>query len=404
MGKKSIEPAGGLPAGLQWNPNRGFIIDKVIWGERIKKTLGFCTRVNAEVQFEKIVSEARKGSYIPESIARSLTVTELLNRYYVEQLSKLPSEKSRKDLLTVLVRLLGDKKVMLLKKRDIDMYIKIRLNERKVIYCVKRDERGRKVRAPDGSTIQEIRFGKPISKSTIKHELAELKIAINYLVEIDELPKTPLKKSWFKGLRISRPKKIILDYGRDMGSQFLNIYRNVTGNWYWRLFYLTLYETGMRPKELKNMRVNWVSEIIPGCYQIEVPASEEKTENQDRRIPISQRLLKRLLPHLRNLKGDEYIFKSRVKEGPIEDHDKQFNRALKKAGLDKSGITVYSLRRTRATIWSAIDDLASRVALGHALIDPHEESYVVVTPERLFKLVGTKIDTRELLKVYKKCG
>lgn len=387
MGKMSKPDLTDLPRGLQWADNSGWTIDKMVWGTRIHKALGFISRVQAEIELKNRIKAAEDGDYIPEKRVRSLTVRDTLNKWYIDHLKGMKSEE-RKYLLTPLDRLLGHISVMKLKKRDIDCYIKTRLSEKKIIYR-------------SGGT----GYGKPISVNTVKHELAELKMAINHLVENEEIPKNPLQPFWFKDLKTPRRTKIILDHGQDLGSQFLMIYHHMTATWHWRLFYLTLYETGMRPIEVRLMRSSWISEVVPGFYQIKVPIDSEKTGNEDRRIPISSRLAKRLIPHIKLLCPDALVFESIVIPGsPIVDHDDQFNRAVRKAGLSGTGITVYSLRRTRATIWSSIDDLSSRVALGHAPIDPHEESYVTVTPERLFKLIGVKINIRESLRLYRKVG
>jgi hypothetical protein len=65
---------------------------------------------------------------------------------------------------------------------------------------------------------------------------------------------------------------------------------------------------------------------------------------------------------------------------------------------------VYSLRKTRATIWSGVDDLASRVALGHAPSDSHTSSYVDVPNTRLFKLVGIELNQKKLYTLLSKVG
>lgn len=400
MGNKIVQPnLDDLPSGLQWSEKRGWVIDKQVYGDRIYKNLGFCKRAEAELKLAEVIKAAKDGeSTIPENRIRSLTVRSALNTWFLDHLKGMKSEE-RKYLLTPLDRLLGHIPVMKLKKRDIDYYIKTRLSEKKLIYKVRKDSNGNKV--------QEIAYGDPISVNTVRHELNELKMAINHLVENEEIPKSPLKQSWFNGseLKLPRRKKVVLDYGRDLGPEFLMIYHHITALWHWRLFYLALYETGMRPNEMKLFRTSWVSEVVPGFYQINVPSSDEKTNNEDRRIPVSPRLAKRLIPHIKSLPPDSLVFESQVLPGkPIVDHDDQFNEAVKRAGLSGKKITVYALRRTKATMWSASDDLASRVALGHAPIDPHEESYVVVTPERLFKLIGVEINIRQSIRLYRKVG
>lgn len=409
MGLTTQPDLSDLPKGLQWNSKAGWVIDKVVWGERIKCTLGFnYTRVKAELELEQRVNKVQAGEAVfSENRIRSLTVRSALNTWFVDHLKGMKSEE-RKHLLTPLDRLLGHIPVIKLKKRDIDFYIKTRLSERKAVTKFRR--KPGTVRTPllvNGEKVYYTEYGERISVNTVRHELSELKMTINNLVSNEIIPRNPLNPGWFKGkeLKLPRRKKIVLDHGHDLGPEFLMIYHRISGEWLWKLFYLALYETGMRPAEMKLFRKCWIAEVVPGYYQITIPASDEKTGNTDRRIPVSPRLAKRLIPHIKTLTGDALVFESSVNTGcPIVEHEKQFNKAVAKAGLSGKKITTYALRRTKATMWSAKDDLASRVALGHAPIDPHEESYVEVTTERLFRLIGVDINMRQSMRLYRKVG
>jgi integrase len=176
---------------------------------------------------------------------------------------------------------------------------------------------------------------------------------------------------------VPRKPKIILDYGIDHGEEWERLYSAFQPNW--RLFFLICYETGMRPIEVSKMESTWINER-GGSYIIEIPADQEKTGFTDRRIPVS----KILEPQITGISGQLF-----------EHHDyfKAFNQARDKAGL-RPDVTAYALRRTRATIWDAIDPGAARVALGHVPADVHEENYVQIPDSRLFKLVG--IETRPM--------
>ena len=166
MGKVNKHDLSDLPAGLQWNDQRGWVIDKVVWGKRIKKKLGDIPRAKAELELLRLVKEVKEGTYISENKFRSLTVRDALNRWYVDHLQGMKSEE-RRHLLTQVDRLLGNKLVMALKKRDIDFYIKTRMSERKVIHCVLRNGNGKKILDRNGKSIPDIRYGNHISINTI---------------------------------------------------------------------------------------------------------------------------------------------------------------------------------------------------------------------------------------------
>jgi integrase len=65
-----------------------------------------------------------------------------------------------------------------------------------------------------------------------------------------------------------------------------------------------------------------------------------------------------------------------------------FRSALCRCGLSGLGISPYALRRTRITIWDAVDSNACRYAVGHVAREVHLRHYVRIPPERLFRLVG----------------
>jgi integrase len=205
-------------------------------------------------------------------------------------------------------------------------------------------------------------------------------------VDDEILPRNPVLR--FCKVHVPRKRKIVLDHGQPFGPEWISFYRNIPEKW--RLFFLICYETGMRPGEVSKMETTWLKET-PYGFIIEIPQDSEKTAFHDRRIPVSPILKKRLLPYIENC-NNKLFCSSR--------YEKAVKKTIKAAGL-RDEITAYALRRTRATIWDAIDSSAARVALGHSPLDPHEESYVEITTARLFRLVGIQ---KPILQIYKKTG
>jgi integrase len=342
-----------LPSGLQFNGER-YTIDKIIDGTRIKKRLKSTSLQDVLEEYALIITSVKKGQFASKT-ASSLTVDDVLIHYYETHLVNIKSGKNAKFHIPALSKYLGTKTVLSLKRYDIDRY--------KMIQGKSRD----------------------ISPRTLQAELQHLNMAINRAMDDELIPRNPISR--FCKVTVPRRRKIVLDHGVEFGPQWVALYRNVPKQW--RLFTLICYETGMRPAEVTAMETSWVRKVTQDDLMITVPAEKEKTGFNDRRIPVSKILQKRLQPIVESATGK--IFKSFR-------YDKAFRKAVQNANLG-SEITAYALRRTRATIWDAIDSQAARVALGHVPLDPHEESYVEITNERLFRLVN--VNFRPVLKLLK---
>lgn len=346
-----------LPKGLM-HYETGYVINKQINGEIIYRRLGKITESEAIKEFSKIVTAALTGT-IESKEAGSLTVYDVLEHYWNKHLCNIKSGKDARFHIPILDRFIGNMKALKLKKFDIERFIMLRSREKS-------------------------NTKKPISKRTIQASLQILNMAMNRAVDDELLPRNPVAR--FCKVSVPRVRKIVLDHGQEFGVEWIRLYRNLPEQW--RLFFLIAYETGMRPDEVSRLEREWIRPIDENLL-ITIPQNTEKTEHSDRRIPVSKILQKRLEAFIRNKSGK--LFQS-------WDYFKAFRKAVDAAGLPEE-ITAYALRRTRATIWDSIDSSAARVALGHAPLDPHEESYVVITNERLFKLVSITLKAKiKLLK------
>jgi integrase len=347
-----------LPTGLQFDGS-SYTIDKMCDGVRIKRRLGQITLSAALEQYGDILSSAKKGQ-LDTKTASSFTVDETLVHYYNSHLQHIKSGANAKFHIPAISRHIGHKKVLQLRRSDIDHYKLCRTKE------------GKLSKTKEGKPNKFI----PLSERTIQAELQHLNMAINRAVDDELIPRNTISR--FCKVSIPRRKKIVLDHGVEFGPEWIQLYKHLPEQW--RLFFLICYETGMRPAEVANLNTSWVTFLTHNQDEllITVPAESEKTGFNDRRIPVSRILKKRLLKIIQDRPGK--VFTS-------WDYFKAFNKAVKNGKL-RSEITAYSLRRTRATIWDAIDSQAARVALGHVPLDPHEESYVEITNERLFKLVN----------------
>jgi integrase len=345
-----------LPKGLTLTP-KGYVINKLIDCQRIFKRLGNISESDAVKQFSLETAALFKGERITPD-ASSLTVYYVMTHYYESHLKHIKSGENARWNIPTIDKYIGSRKVMSLKKSDMELYKVTRgkcLNKR----------------------------NEPISARTIQSELQFLSMAINRAVDDELLPRNPIAR--FCKVTVPRRRKIVLDHGQAFGPEWILLYKNIPEQW--RLFFLICYETGMRPNEVASIDAEWI-EQIGRSYMIKIPSNCEKTGFNDRRIPVSKLLEKRLL---KSMPRFGKLFSS-------WDYFKAFRIAVKNAGLPPE-ITAYSLRRTRATIWDEIDSSAARVALGHVPLDPHEESYVVITNIRLFKLV--QIDLSLQKKIFK---
>ncbi len=161
---------------------------------------------------------------------------------------------------------------------------------------------------------------------------------------------------------------------------------------------LTLYETGMRPKEVFNMRWNWLIKKSEDRWLINIPAVIDKTD-YEHDAPVSLKLLT-MLKEMGIQFDDSLVFPSPVTGEVRMGIYSAFTSSLITSKLRGRGITPYALRRTRTTIWDAIDSNASRYAVGHVSKEVHQKNYVKIPPERLFRLVG--LDYKPELKIITK--
>lgn len=349
-----------LPKGLYFYDGKGYVINKVIvkGSKPFYKRLGLITEQEAINQFSLIVSSHLKGEYVSKE-ASSLTVYDVLAHYYDAHLKYLPSGKDARFHIPTLDRFLGQQKVLSLTKSDIETFIRLRSKE-----VNKR--------------------GELVSDRTIQAALQFLNMAVNRAMDDQLLPKNPISR--FCKYEVTPKDKVVLDDGKDLGEEWIKLYINIPK--IWKKFFLTLYETGMRPSEAVKLRIEWF-EKVDDNYIINYPCYAEKTK-KFKRIPVSNRLQKRI-EHM--LVGQGLLFDLRTYERP-------FNKALAECDFNKR-ITTYTLRKTRITIWDGIDETASRYATGHQFEDSHRKCYSEVTNQRLFKLVGIELETKHKLKLFK---
>jgi len=143
----------------------------------------------------------------------------------------------------------------------------------------------------------------------------------------------------------------------------------------------------MRPGECFQIRWNRLTMKGKNRYTITIPADIDKT-GYEHNVPISMRLLE-LFRAIGIKSDDSLIFPSPKNPNvPRKSIKEAFDKALHQCGLYGKGVTPYALRRTRITIWDAIDSNAARHAAGHVPKDVHVKHYVKMSPERLFRLVG----------------
>lgn len=345
-----------LPPGLQFTGGK-FIVDKIVNGERIKKRLSVTSADDAIREYSALVCDTERGIRVKYS-ANSLTVDSVLEHYYNNHLKYIKSGRDAKYHIPTISKLIGRRKVLDLKKSDIERYKNTRCN----------------------STTS---YGTAISARTLQAELQHLNMAITRAVDDELLPRNPV----LRFCKVSVPRKpiILLDDGYDHGGEWKALYEQVPEKW--KLFCLIGYEAGLRPSEVEHFKCDWVTNIGTS-YMIIIPGECEKTKNHFRRIPVSKSLEPCLLNAIYGKSGQ--LFTS-------VDYNKMIKTAVKKSGINPN-IRMKSLRKTRLTIWDGIDSGAARVAGGHVPIDVHEESYARVNDARLFRLVNIEC---EKLKIYK---
>jgi integrase len=305
---------------------------------------------------------------------RSLTVHDALNNYWEEHLKHKKYGEDWKSLLTTLDRRLGDKIIYRVMVRG----------GRHAIDCLVKND------IEDYKTSRSCDLNKkcePISPRTLQADLSLLCAAIDHAVANNLVDRNPIKSF----CRVPQPsaKKIIMDDGCEYGFDYRALLREIIDDES-RDRIKMLYETGMRPSELWKMTDKWIKKITDDCWLIEVPHDQEKTGTY-KRIPLSSQAQAIIAIRLA-IRCNGLLFPS-ADSGEVKYFRRPFCSAIERAGLKGKEYTLYCLRRTRATIWDAIDSDASRYALGHSPTDSHRRNYVRITDERLFRLVGKVLST-----------
>jgi integrase len=340
--------------GLFRKPGGGFVIDRVINGERIYRTLKNIPLQLAQQIVDKLIAEIVEAQYFPEKAQRYLTLKECMNFYWDERLQHKKSAYDSKFLVRTVIEHFGEKLVQKMNIRDVEAFKVKRL-----------------------STIS--RYDRPMSANAVNHELDILNVAINWAVKTKRLQSNPI--TGFEKCREAAPKKVVIDDGYANGKQWRGLYGAADKDL--KPILMTLYETGMRPAEVFGMRWEWITEADIDKWLIEIPQDQEKT-GAERKIPVSKSLLEILRP-MRKESG--LVFPSPVTGKERLTITRSFSAARKKTNLKKE-ITPMALRRTRITIWSNVDSEACRHIVGHKPRDCHFKHYLRFTKDRLFKIVG----------------
>ena len=411
-----------LVRGLRYNGDR-LIFDRVVCGTRIFHRFAHgTTERTAELWVSKKISEAVSHKYIPESKSCSLTVRQVLNAYWQEHLSSITSayreirkyHLDRMDeffgnfIIPAVSPMHGQVSPRILTASQVDRYIADRSKD-------------------------DNKHGGKISPGYIQDEINVLVQAINHCMGRSGLVR--ISYNPIKGY--ARPKQkdtspIVLDEGVEDGAQWRAIYYKSTLAV--KPLVLTLYETGMRPKEVFAMRRSWWIECSPDRWVIMFPPEFVEKSLKERRVPVSLALLEMMRPRLQTMVPDDLFFPS-PKAGAIRTNSWQgFENAVKRVrsmatgaskfsdysefvawarkaswqqddisvawevrGFNGKVVTPYALRRTRISIWDAIDENASRYVSGHKLKkDCHNTHYVRFPLQRLFRLVGLDYNKADL--------
>lgn len=349
---------------------------------RIGETVIIDKRVNGVRLFERIHGKTDKEitDYLQTRIndmksqdfgsLSSLTVHDTLNHYWEQHLSKVKSGIDSRGHLNALDRYLGSKVIYSSEIRG----------GRKMITCLTKDDIA-EYKAK--RCLETNKRGEPIAAATLKKDLDHLKAAINHEVDNYRVELNPITR--FCSVSIPTAKKIVLDDGYEYGPDYTAILNAVRFQEDRERIEM-LYETGMRPIELWKLRAGWVKQLSPTCWLIEYPHDEEKTETY-KRIPLSDRAQEIVANRMVD-DTDRLLFPSKLsRKEMVKAFIEPFRSAVRKTGLSQKGYTLYCTRRTRATIWDAIDGDAARYATGHTPSDVHSRHYVRITDDRLFKLV-----------------
>jgi len=365
MGVTKNATAAGVP-GLRVR-NGKFVVDKVVDGVRIYRTLDTADVNLARKIIARLTNEVLEERYLPKRRS-SLTIQDVLNLFWSGHLSHKTYARSAKYVLNAIADRLGEYELAKISRADIEHY---------------KRERFKDVRLNDPTKTRTV------SPRTVQKELQHLSMAINFAVDSGELEFNPIKR--FIHVPQGRPKKVVLDEGYEDGPQW-RLLRDALHDRV-RPIAVVLYETGMRPKECFNMQWNWLNEKARDRWVITVPGYVDKTGNEHD-VPVSGRLLElfRSIGMERWVGGrdcEALVFPAQRNVSGVRGNiETAFVNALRRCGLDGRGISPYALRRTRITIWDGVDSNACRYAVGHVAKEVHIKHYVRISPERLFRLVG----------------
>jgi len=406
--------------GLRFIDDR-YLYDRVVSGQRIyHRFVDGTDEKTAEKWVAKKISEVVSGRYLPESVTRSLTVRDLLNAYWQEHLSIINTAytKNRRYHLDRIDAFFGGLTIPpippvygqvpedVLSAAHVERYIRERSQHKN-------------------------NRGMNIAPSTIQDELDVLSQAIKFCMERSKslrIGYNPIKG--YERPKQDDPSKIVLDEGAENGPEWKAIYSICSDSI--KQLVLCLYETGMRPIEVFSMRRKWWKKYAADRWIIEIPNSRDFKEKtgKKRRVPVSLHLLEAMLPLLRKMKLNDLFFPSPATGGIRTNGWPAFSNAVEKVkdmasdasefeafpefhewaleeswnevaislawevrNFDGEGVTPYALRRTRLSIWDAIDEGASRYAGGHVgehynSRDTHRKHYIRYPLSRLFRLVG----------------
>lgn len=147
----------GIP-GLKLKDNK-LLIDKVVEGVRIYKTLDTTDIIVAQKILARLMNETLEGRYLPKRRS-SLTVQDILDQFWNNHLSHKEYAKATKCILDSVANRLGDIEFHKLSRTDLEKYKRERAKDKKRNRC-------------SGT----------ISPRTIQKELQHLSMAINYAVD-----------------------------------------------------------------------------------------------------------------------------------------------------------------------------------------------------------------------------
>ncbi len=363
-----------------------FVVSKQYKGTKIFKRFGNSSPETLEevktfiTEQMYLIDNPEPDDEFPDS--SSLTIQEALEYLWKHHLQYKDYAIQIKHQLTRLNERLGDKIALKLKKSDIETYKRERLRD---------------------TNRNKGQQHKPISKRTLQCELKYLSQAFNLLVADGVIERNHIKG--FINIKLNRNDPIIFDDGYEYGNEYHQILLHISPKT--RPLFELLYETGLRPKELFNLRWHWIQQKTENCWIILVPSSELLTSKKNFRektgnghmVPLSPRALEVLQGIGIKEDSTALVFPSPVTGLPRRDIRTSLETAINKAGLQDKEITPYALRRTRLTIGDEIDSNAARYAGGHVARDVHERNYVKMSLRRLFKLVKLDFDAEFTAKM-----